>query len=82
MRLKILDEGHSLPWKAFLGMLTIMNRGVAVPDVIKTLTYRPAFFGRPQAAVLQRVMRGRSEWTPGEREVMAGVVSSVNQCPF
>jgi hypothetical protein len=29
-----------------------------------------------------RVMRGPSEWSPGERELFAAFVSRVNQCPF
>jgi len=27
-------------------------------------------------------MRGESEWTPGEREVIAAFVSQLNDCPF
>jgi hypothetical protein len=28
------------------------------------------------------VMRGESEWSAGERELMASFVSSLRQCPF
>ena len=50
--------------------------------VLKTLHYRPELFGRPFSAVLDAVMRGPSEWSPGERELFAGFVSLLNQCPF
>jgi len=39
-------------------------------------------FGRPFSAALDAAMRGPSEWSPGERELFAGFVSSLNQCPF
>jgi hypothetical protein len=50
--------------------------------VLKTLNYRPELFGRPFSAALDLVMRGPSEWSPGERELFAAFVSALNQCPF
>ena len=50
--------------------------------VLKTLLYRPDLFGRPFSDALDRVMRGESEWSVGERELFAGFTSSLNQCPF
>lgn len=50
--------------------------------VLKTLHYRPEIFGRPYSDVLDVAMRGRSEWSAGERELFAAFVSSLNQCPF
>jgi hypothetical protein len=50
--------------------------------VLKTLHYRPEIFGRPFSNALDVVMRGPSDWSPGERELFAGFVSSLNQCPF
>jgi hypothetical protein len=50
--------------------------------VLKTLNYRPELFGRPFSAALDAAMRGPSEWSPGERELFAAFVSSLNQCPF
>jgi hypothetical protein len=54
----------------------------AVPDVVKTLLYRKAFFGHWQSELTQQVMRGPSEWTVGERELFAAYVSRLNHCPF
>jgi hypothetical protein len=50
--------------------------------VVKTLHYRPELFGRPFSNVLDIAMRGPSDWSAGERELFAGFVSSLNQCPF
>jgi hypothetical protein len=51
-------------------------------DVVRTMRYRSELFGRPFSALLQRVMRGPSEWSAGERELFAAFVSAQNQCPF
>jgi uncharacterized peroxidase-related enzyme len=53
------------------------------PDpVIVTALYRPELFGRAFMRLAATVMRGRSEWSAGEREVLAAFVSRLNQCPF
>lgn len=52
------------------------------PDVVKTLCYRPGFFGAPYSAALHAVMRGPSDWSVGERELFAAYTSRLNQCPF
>ena len=50
--------------------------------VLKTINYRPDVFGRPFSAALDVAMRAPSDWTPGERELFAGWVSHLQQCPF
>jgi hypothetical protein len=50
--------------------------------VLKTLHYRPELFGRPYSEVLDLAMRGSSDWSAGERELLAAFVSHLNQCPF
>ena len=65
--------------------LEILNGEHAPSDalgVVKTLLYRPELFGRPFSAELDRVMRGPSEWSVGERELFAGFASHLNQCLF
>ena len=73
MRLEVVESGFERhrfpPW-------------VAPSDVARTLTYRPRLFGRPFSRALEDVMRGPSDWSVGERELMAAYVSSQNQCPF
>jgi hypothetical protein len=53
-----------------------------VPDVVRTLWYRPSFFGKPMSVWTQAVMRGDSEWSVGERELFAAFTSSLNKCRF
>jgi hypothetical protein len=81
MRLERVAHGHTLAQKALLGLIRIVERRRA-PDVLRTLLYRKAFFGRWQSELTQRVMRGPSEWSVGERELFAAFVSRLNQCPF
>jgi hypothetical protein len=81
MRLACLESGHD-PQETRVLDLIREQRGLEPPDVLKTLHYRPELFGRPFSEVLEPVMRGPSEWSAGERELFAGFVSSLNQCPF
>lgn len=63
-----------------------IEAGTAAPPealgVVKTLMYRPELFGEPFSEALHVVMRGESDWSPGERELFAGFTSLLNQCPF
>lgn len=77
MRLGVLDHGH----KGRPRLLIFAMRG-RVSDVVKTMMYRPDFFGRKFAAVAHEVMRGPSPWSVGERELFAAYTSRLNQCPF
>ena len=81
MRLLCLESGHDPAEAQVLDAIRGM-RGAEPPDVLKTLHYRPELFGRPYSEVLDRAMRGPSDWSPGERELFAAFVSSLNQCPF
>ena len=81
MRLDILDSGHSLKWKAIFLVMRAMSRQ-RVPDVVKTLSYRPEFFGALLNECFQEAMRGESAWSVGDRELMAAYVSKANECEF
>ncbi len=81
MRLSILDSGHTLSKKALFGIIRLVS-GHPAPDVVKTLTYRPAFFGGPMSDVFQQTMRGPSVWSVEQRELMAAFVSRTNSCLF
>ena len=81
MRLDCVENGHE-PSEAQVLELIRMQRGAEPPDVLKTLHYRPELFGRPFSDALDLAMRGSSDWSVGERELFAGFVSSLNQCPF
>ena len=81
MRLHNVEHEHRLKQRLVLGMIRLFSFR-APPDVVKTLLYRPELFGGPFSDVMQDVMRGPSEWSVGERELIAAFVSVQNQCPF
>ena len=81
MRVRAVEHHHRLSQKVKLALIRLLS-GRRVPDVVKTLMYRPEFFGRPQCEWTQAVMRGPSAWSVGERELFAAFVSRQNQCPF
>lgn len=81
MRLRVVESGHRLPQKLVLALIRVVSR-MRVVDIIRTLLYRPEFFGRPMSAWTQAVMRGPSDWTVAERELFAAYASRLNQCVF
>ncbi len=81
MRLSSVSTGHRFRDWAKLTMIRWLGRREP-PDVLKTLLFRPHLFGRDANEVFQRALRGPSEWTVGERELMATYVSQLNQCVF
>lgn len=81
IRLAVLDRGHEPEEAAILD--AIRERSGNEPlGVVKTLLYRPELFGTPFSEELDRVMRGPSDWSAGERELFAAFASLLNQCPF
>ena len=81
MRLRRVEHGHRLGEKLKLILIRLAGRR-RVPDVVKTILYRPEFWGRPMCAWTQAVMRGPSDWSVGERELFAAFTSRMNQCVF
>jgi uncharacterized peroxidase-related enzyme len=51
-------------------------------DILKLLFYRRDFFGDPFTTWVEAVLRGPSDWTVGEREMIAAFISNLNQCRF
>jgi len=81
IRLDVVDRGHAAAEAAMLD--AVRQRSGAEPlGVVKTLLYRPELFGTPFSEALDEVMRGPSDWSPGERELFAAFTSLLNQCPF
>jgi hypothetical protein len=80
VRLKKVHTGHRFREKAILTIMRVIA-GHA-PGVLRTLFYRKEYFGGPWTELTQRVMRGPSQWTVGEREIFAAYVSRLNQCVF
>jgi uncharacterized peroxidase-related enzyme len=81
MRLDKVANGQRLPRKVMMRVMGLMA-GAPAPDVMRTLMYRPEFFGKPYSAWLHEVMRGPSEWSVGERELFAAFTSHKNQTQF
>ena len=81
MRLDKVRTGHRFKQKMLLTMIKVFGRREP-PDVIKTLLYRPEFFGNRFSELCQLALRGPSSWSVGERELFAGFVSRLNQCVF
>jgi hypothetical protein len=81
MRLRAVEHGHRLPERLKLILIRLVGMR-RVPDIVKTLMYRPEFWGKPMCDWTQAVMRGPSEWSVGERELFAAFTSRLNQCLF
>ena len=82
MRLDVVDHGHAEAEAAILEQVAQARGLPTASGVLKTLYYRPEIFGRPFSDALELAMRGESDWTPAERELSAGWVSHLQQCPF
>ena len=82
MRLDVVDHGHAEAEAAILEQVAQARGLPTASGVLKTLYYRPEIFGRPFSDALELAMRGESDWTPAERELFAGWVSHLQQCPF
>ena len=80
MRLARVHRGHAISDRVRLAAMRMMT-GHA-PGVVRTLLYRKGFFGGKFSELTHQVMRGRSEWSVGERELFAAFVSRLNQCVF
>ncbi|HEX4459552.1 MAG TPA: carboxymuconolactone decarboxylase family protein [Polyangia bacterium] len=81
MRLGVLDNGQSFGDKALFAFIRAVSRQ-PTPEILKLLAYRPDFLGNFLKRVTHEVMRGRSAWSVGDRELMAAVVSQANECAF
>lgn len=79
MRLAILDRGRRLRTRALFVLIRLVSRQ-PVLDAVKVALYRPDFYRA--GPLTQEAMRGPSEWSVGDRELMAAYVSKVNSCQF
>ncbi|MEV4414315.1 hypothetical protein [Catellatospora sp. NPDC049609] len=81
MRLPSLSRSWRFSDRVKLKIIRIAS-GRPPADILKILHYRREFFGEPFTAWVHQVLRGPSEWSVGERELMATFVSHLNQCRF
>jgi hypothetical protein len=81
MRLPRLNTEYSFVAKLKMTMMRVVGRR-KVPDVVRLHYYRYDFFGKHIGKLFQEAMRGPSEWSIFDREMMAAFVSKQNQCEF
>ena len=79
MRLRVLDRGHQLRTKVLLGIIRVAS-GHPVVDAVKLAFYRRDFYGAGD--LTHEAMRGPSDWSVGDRELMAAFVAQSVQSPF
>jgi AhpD family alkylhydroperoxidase len=81
VRLRVLDSGYGAGTRALFRLIRLFS-GHPVPDAAKITFYRPDFYGAHMKELTHEAMRGRSDWSVGDRELMAAYVSEVNESPF
>ncbi|MEU8119000.1 carboxymuconolactone decarboxylase family protein [Spirillospora sp. NPDC049024] len=81
MRLDILDHGYDRRTKLLFALIRLLSRH-PVPDAAKLVFYRPDFYGTRAKEFTHEAMRGPSDWSVGDRELMAAYVSQVNESAF
>ena len=80
MRLPSYERGARRSQRGFVRLTRAL--GAEIDDVGKVALRRPGFFGRPFLGLAHSVLRGPSEWSVGERELFAAIVSRANSCQF
>jgi uncharacterized peroxidase-related enzyme len=81
MRLDILNRGYGPVPKLLFALIRLFS-GHPVPDAAKLVFYRPDFYGARAKEFTHEAMRGPSDWSVGDRELMAAYVSRVNGSAF
>ena len=70
MRLEILNSGYGLGTKLLFAAIRLFSRH-PVPDAAKIVFYRSDFYGDRAKQFTHESMRGPSDWSVGDRELMA-----------
>lgn len=81
MRLAEVERGDSFRNRTLIRVISLAL-GARLPDAARVAFYHKDFVGSPLGAWTQAAMRGPSEWSVSERELMAAMVASWNSCPF
>ncbi len=81
MRLGILNTGYGAGTKMLFKLIRIFS-GHPAPDAAKIVFYRPDFYGNLAKASTHEAMRGPSNWSVGDRELMAAYVAHINGSAF
>lgn len=81
MRLSEVEQGDTWRSRGLIKMISLLS-GTRLPDAARVALYHKAFVGPAFGAWTQEVMRGPSDWSVGERELMAAMVARWNSCTF
>ena len=81
MRLAEVERGDSLRSRALIQVISTVS-GTRLPDAARVAFYHKGFVGPVLGAWTHAAMRGPSDWTVGERELMAAMVAHWNSCDF
>ncbi|MGW0178847.1 carboxymuconolactone decarboxylase family protein [Nocardia sp. NPDC003345] len=81
MRLDILNRGYRPRTRLLFAIIRVFS-GHPLPDAAKLVFYRPDFYGAAAKTFTHAAMRGPSEWSVADRELMAAYVSVVNESAF
>jgi uncharacterized peroxidase-related enzyme len=81
MRLPEVERGDSLRDRVLIRIIS-KALGARLPDAARVAFYHKGFVGSALGAWTQEAMRGPSEWSVAERELMAAMVAKWNTCPF
>ncbi|WP_328649132.1 hypothetical protein OHS58_18235 [Amycolatopsis sp. NBC_00348] len=81
MRLPEVERGDGLRSKMLIRVISLAL-GARLPDAARVAFYHKGFVGTALGAWTQDAMRGPSEWSVAERELMVAMVAKWNSCPF
>src|SRR6185503_4422202 len=81
MRLQDVEHGGSVGNRLLFAFISMVS-GMRLPDAARIVMYHKDFYGEPMAAWTQPAMRGESNWSVGERELMAALTAKWNSCAF
>jgi uncharacterized peroxidase-related enzyme len=81
VRPDILNRGYRPGTKMLFAIIRVFS-GRPLPDAAKLVFYRPDFYGARSKEFTHEAMRGPSDWSVADRELMAAFVSKANECAF
>ncbi|MGW4058595.1 carboxymuconolactone decarboxylase family protein [Amycolatopsis sp. NPDC004747] len=81
MRLPEVERGDGIRTRMLIRVISLAM-GARLPDAARVAFYHKGFVGTALGAWTQAAMRGPSEWSVAERELMAAMVAKWNSCPF
>ncbi len=80
MRLDRIRKGQGV--LRFVFPVLGLKMGARVPDVVRTVMYRPEVFGQAYNDWIEEILRGPSPWSVSDRELFAAFTSRCNECVF